>query len=342
MKELFYAMLQALKRGEDFVLCSIIASSGSTPRGKGAKMSVFADGTTLGTVGGGAVEAESIRSALKALEVKSTFTKGFNLSPDQPADIGMICGGKVVVYFQYFAGGSPDAIEIFDHIVKLFDRNVNSWLITYITDGGVKQMGIYEEGAGLLYASGISSEAVKPLLKSRGIMQKGDPAYYVEPLTQAGTVYVFGGGHVSQELVPVIAHVGFRTVVYEDREDFAKPELFPQAVYTVLGSYTDISEHIKITENDYAVIVTRGHQADFEVLEQVLRTDASYVGVIGSRHKIAATFERLIEAGITEEACKRIHTPIGLPIKGETPAEIAISIAGELILHRAEQNEAKV
>lgn len=342
MKELFYAMLQALKRGEDFVLCSIIASSGSTPRGKGAKMAVFAGGKTLGTIGGGAVEFESTRLALKTLEEKSAFTKGFNLAAGQSADIGMICGGQVVVYFQYFAGGDQAAIEIFGHITGLFERDVNSWLITYITEGGVRQMGIYEDGTGLLYAPGISAEDVKPLLKSRGVLQKGEPAHYVEPLTQAGTVYVFGGGHVSQELVPVIAHVGFRTVVYEDREAFASPELFPQAQYTVLGPFGDIYRHINITENDYVVIVTRGHQADFEVLEQVLRTNASYIGVIGSRHKTAATFKRLIEAGIPEEACKRIHTPIGLPIKGETPAEIAISIAGELILHRAEQDEARL
>lgn len=342
MKKLFYAMLQALEGGEDFVLCSIIASSGSTPRGKGAKMAVFSNGSTLGTIGGGAVEYESIRLAMKALNEKTAFTKGFNLAPNQTADIGMICGGQVTVYFQYFSGESPDALETFKYIVTLFDRDVNTWLITDIKEGGVKQMGIYEEGKGLVFAADINEGEIKPLLKSSGILRSGEPAYYVEPLTQAGMVYVFGGGHVSQELVPVITHIGFQTVVFDERDAFANPKLFPQAFKTVVGSFKDISKHIKLTKNDYVVIMTRGHQSDYEILEQALRTEACYIGVIGSRHKIAITRKRLLEAGFSEEEFKRVHTPIGLPIKGETPAEIAISIAGELILHRAEMKEATI
>lgn len=342
MKKLFYAMLQALEDGEDFVLCSIIASSGSTPRGMGAKMAVFSNGSTLGTIGGGAVEYESIRLAMTALKGKTAFTKGFNLAPNQTADIGMICGGQVTVYFQYFAGESPDALEIFKYIVTLFERDVNTWLITHITEGGVKQIGIFEEGKGLVFTAGVSEEEIKPLLKSCGILRSGEPAYYVEPLTQAGMVYVFGGGHVTRELVPVITHIGFRTVVYDEREAFANPKLFPQAFNTVVSSFKNISEHIKLTKNDYAVIMTRGHQSDYEILEQALRTEACYIGVIGSRQKIAITKKRLLEAGISEEEFKRVHTPIGLPIKGDTPAEIAISIAAELILHRAEMKETKI
>jgi xanthine/CO dehydrogenase XdhC/CoxF family maturation factor len=102
METLFCTMRDTLKSGGDLVLCTIIASSGSTPRGSGAKMAVFADGSTLGTVGGGAVEYESVRLAKKALAERTAFTHGFNLSHNQTADIGMICGGQVVVYFQFF------------------------------------------------------------------------------------------------------------------------------------------------------------------------------------------------------------------------------------------------
>ena len=187
----------------------------------------------------------------------------------------------------------------------------------------------------------ISLEAIKPLLKSKGVLKKGEPTYYVEPLTQSGTVYVFGGGHVSQELVPMIAHVGFRVVVYEDREAFADAKLFPQGVRTVVGKFDDISSKITLTENDYVVIMTRGHRADYEVLEQVMRTPVAYVGLIGSASKKANTFKLLVAAGIPETDLDRIHTPIGLSIKGETPAEIAVSITGEMILFRAELSEAK-
>ncbi len=301
-------------------------------------MAVFADGSTLGTVGGGAVEFESIKLAKQALTERTTFTHGFNLSPNQTADIGMICGGQVVVCFQFFSGGDEKSLEFLTAIVALFAQRRNTWLVTQISEGCVRQMGIYSREDGLRYMDDSTDEwDILPLVRPRAMLKKGEPSYYVEPLTTAGYVYIFGGGHVAQELVPVLAHVGFTPVVFEDRPDFARRELFPEAANTISGSFSAIGENVSITPDDYVVIMTRGHQADFEVLRQALLTRASYVGVIGSRSKIATTNKRLLEAGIPEEELCRIHAPIGLPILGETPAEIAISIAAELILHRAKQ-----
>lgn len=335
MEALFSAMLQALNRGEDLVLCSIIASSGSTPRGRGAKMAVFADGSTLGTVGGGAVEYHSTLLAREALAQRRTFSHGFNLTPNQTADIGMICGGQVDVYFQFFSGEDLQAKGLLKHIVSLFPLRQNTWLVTEIAEGGARRMGVFAADTALCFDSGIPPEQIAPLAQPRGILSRGEPAYYVEPLTTAGFVYVFGGGHVSQELVPVIAHVGFSVILYEERAEFATEALFPTAVETVVAPYDEASERLAMTADDFVIIMTRGHQSDFTVLRQALRTPACYVGVIGSRHKVAATNQRLLADGIAEAELKRIHSPIGLPIKAETPAEIAVSIAAELILHRA-------
>ena len=325
-------------RGEDLVLCTIIASSGSTPRGSGAKMAVFADGSTQGTVGGGAVEYESIRLANRALQEKTTFTHGFNLSPNQTADIGMICGGQVVVYIQFFSGADEATIRLFSAITDLFQQRKNTWLVTQISEGCARQMGVYSREDGLRFMDeDTHARDILPLVRPRAMLQRGDPGYYVEPLTTAGFVYVFGGGHVAQELVPVLARVGFAPVIFEDRPDFARKDLFPEAANTIVGSFSNISASVAITPDDSVVIMTRGHQADFEVLRQALLTRANYVGVIGSRSKIATTNKRLLEAGIPEAELMRIHAPIGLPILAETPAEIAISIAAELILHRAKQ-----
>ena len=338
MEHFFQQICDALSRNEDLVLCTIIASSGSTPRGSGAKMAVFADGSTLGTVGGGAVEFESIKLAKQALLEQTTFTHGFNLSPNQTADIGMICGGQVVVYFQFLRGGDAKTLELLTAIVALFAQRRNTWLVTQISEGCVRQMGIYSREDGLRYMEEDTDEwDILPLVRPRAMLKKGEPSYYVEPLTTAGYVYIFGGGHVAQELAPVLAHIGFAPIIFEDRPDFARKELFAEAADTIVGSFSNIGANISITPDDYVVIMTRGHQADFEVLRQTLLTRASYVGVIGSRSKIATTNKRLLEAGIPEAELARIHAPIGLPILAETPAEIAISIAAELILHRAKQ-----
>jgi xanthine dehydrogenase accessory factor len=302
-------------------------------------MAVFSDGSSTGTIGGGAVEYESIRLAKEALRERAAIIKGFDLTVNQTADIGMICGGRVVVYFQYWQGGDSSAVDMFEYIVSLYSRDTDAWLVTQIAGGSEMKTGVYERNAGMLFAN-IPEDVIKPLLSSRAVLKQGEPAYYVEPVVRAGTVYIFGGGHVAQELVPVIEHVGFRPVVYEDREAFAAPALFPKAAETLVAPFTEALRHIDIKDRDYVVIITRGHQADYTVLEQAMRTPAAYIGVIGSRQKMASVFEKLIEAGIPEKELARIHTPIGLPIKGETPAEIAISIAAELILHRAESSEA--
>ena len=163
----------------------------------------------------------------------------------------------------------------------------------------------------------------------------GESIYYSEPLQRAGTVYVFGGGHVAQELVPVIAHVGFKCVVYDDRPEFANSRLFPDAVNTIVGDFTSVFDKVTIREQDYVVIMTRGHQCDYDVQKQVLKTPAHYIGVMGSRQKLMTLAGKLKAEGFTDRDIERFYSPIGLAILAETPAEIAISVAGELIMVRA-------
>ena len=149
-------------------------------------------------------------------------------------------------------------------------------------------------------------------------------------------MYVFGGGHVAQELVPVLAHVGFRCVVMDDREEFANPQVFPQAKRTVVGDLERISDYVQITERDYVCVMTRGHQFDYYVQRQALAAKPRYIGVMGSRNKIKVTTEKLLADGFTLEEIQFCHMPIGTNILAQTPAEIAISVAGELICVRAE------
>ena len=165
----------------------------------------------------------------------------------------------------------------------------------------------------------------------------GGRTYYCEPLFRAGRVYVFGGGHVSQALVPALTAVDFRCVVLEDRPEFCRPELFPGVEETRLVDNARLADFVTVDERDYVVVMTRGHKDDQAVQAQMLRTPAHYIGVIGSRRKTAGVFARLREEGFTDADLARITTPIGLDIKAETPAEIAVSIAAQLIQVRAER-----
>jgi len=158
---------------------------------------------------------------------------------------------------------------------------------------------------------------------------------FVEPVISDPVLYVFGGGHVSREIVPLASRVGFKVVVIDDREAFAKAESFPGAREVFQYSFNDVMEKIPVGDSSYLVIVTRGHMHDKTVLSQALRSDARYIGMIGSKRKKKIIFEKLLQEGFTHKDLERVHSPIGLDIGAETPEEIAISIVAQLIKVRA-------
>lgn len=339
MKRLFETLQDCMERKEDAVLVTVIASSGSTPREAGSRMVISQRGLLFGTIGGGAVEFRSQQMAAEILKEKKSHVKGFKLAPNQVEDLGMICGGDVVVYFQFISWDNGEMLPFLKKAIALFEKDEDAWILMDITEESAWSMAVYSESAGIIGVGGFQVEDLIPLLRTRAVqVVQNDKKYYSEPLIRSGSVYVFGGGHVAQELVPVLSHVGFRCVVMDDREEFASKKLFPTAAEIILGDFSRISDYITITKNDYIVVMTRGHAHDFTVEEQVLHTDACYIGVIGSKTKIRGVSQRLKAAGVSEEDIERVHAPIGLPIKGETPAEIAISIAGEMIQIRAERN----
>ena len=159
--------------------------------------------------------------------------------------------------------------------------------------------------------------------------------FLVEPLRHGGTVYLFGAGHVSQKIAPLSESVGFKTVVLDDRADYANRERFPEPVeIRVIDSFKTLPE-LDIDEDSYLVIVSRGHLYDKDILEQVVRSDAAYIGMIGSRSKRDLLYAELVRHGVEREELERVHAPIGVNIGAETPEELAVSIVGELIEVRA-------
>ena len=336
MEKLFKQMYDCITHGEDVVLVTIIAHSGSTPRGSGARMVVGKEGRIAGTIGGGAVEYKSQQIAAQVLSEKHSLVKSFKLSPNQVADLGMICGGDVIVYFQFVEGNNASNIALVENIIKLLSRDEDSWIITDITGESVWSMGTYCQSEGVFGLADVSAETILPMLGNRSIATTlQERKYYSEPLVRAGRVCIFGGGHIAQELVPVLSHIGFKCLVIDDREEFANKKLFPDASSVTVCDFLDISKAVSINPSDYVVIMTRGHQHDYNVLSQALRTEACYIGIIGSKQKMETTTGRLYEEGFNKKDIDRIYTPIGVAIKAESPAEIAISIAGELIYVRA-------
>ena len=137
------------------------------------------------------------------------------------------------------------------------------------------------------------------------------------------------------QTVSLIAKLGFSVTVFEDRRSFAKKENFPHAENVILGDFSRIFDKIQIEEGDFVLIMTRGHSWDYEVLSQVLSKKPAYIGVIGSHKKAETMFAKLSEDGFGKEDTGRIFSPVGMPINAETPEEIAVSIAAQMILERS-------
>lgn len=335
MKQLFEELREALHRGSDAVLVSIVASSGSTPRGAGARMLVTDRGRVCGTVGGGAVEYHSEQVAAEVLANGTSRMERFQLHKNQVLDLGMICGGDVHVYFHRLSHTDPRTVELVEDIRVLFAAREPAWLITELPEEGTGSFSAFSPGRGVMGAP-VPPEILAGLGNRPVQLRAEGRTYYCEKLIQPDRVFIFGGGHVAQKLVPALAAVDFRCVVLEDREDFCSPRLFPGVEETRLVDNADPGTYADITPHDYVCVMTRGHKDDTLVQSHILKTPACYIGVIGSRKKTAGVFARLREMGFTDGDLERITTPIGLDIKAETPAEIAVSITAQLILRRAE------
>ncbi|MDR1950243.1 MAG: XdhC family protein [Spirochaetaceae bacterium] len=338
MKDLLKTIRNRLLRKEKLVLVTIVAGSGSTPRGPGAKMLVGREGRIFGTIGGAIPEYLAIETGKTLIDEKKSDLREYILHPNEAADLGAKCGGEVRVFFQYLDAEDPELPPIIDAGLRCFSSKEPSWLITGTDEAAMAVV----EGDRIIARSGALPRDLAPFLQTTGVwLTEADKTWFSEPLVRAGFVYIFGGGHVAQELVPLLSHLSFRCIVFDDREEFTRRELFPAAEAVIRGDFQNIAAHINAGPEDYVVVVTRGHIWDYDAEAYALGTPVRYIGVIGSRTKLAFVSDKLRALGFTDADlnAERIHAPIGLAIKSETPAEIAVSIAGELILTRAQFSE---
>jgi xanthine dehydrogenase accessory factor len=175
--------------------------------------------------------------------------------------------------------------------------------------------------------------------QENGLICGGRMDVHIDPLAPSPQLYIVGAGHVGFHLARVAADAGFQLHVVDDREKFANPERFPVAE-VVVEPIPDWLGRAELPASAYIVVLTRGHQHDLDAVRALAPREFKYLGVIGSRAKIARIFDALRSEGMPSECLDRVHAPIGLEIGAVTPAEIAISILAELIAARRGANTA--
>ncbi len=352
--DIYTEIIEALKAKERLALATIIQRTGSAPRAVGAKYLIRADGRTVGSVGGGCVEAEVWQNAQEVLREERKRILHFRLTPEDSAGSGLICGGNIDVFLEPL---KEDFLMIYQEIKRVKQEGGMATLATLISPEGdprqergtkllIKDSG--ERVGSLLGEKELEEEVLKErerLFREKKpivlVLPSGDQKVEVllEPILSEPTVFLFGAGHISQQLAPLAKKVEFKVVVIDDRETFANYQKFPEADEVIVTEFERSFDRLSIDESSYIVIVTRGHLSDGIVLEQALKSKARYIGMIGSKKKIKTLFDDLLEKGIPKEDLNRVHAPIGLEIHAETPEEIAVSIVAELIkVRRSQEN----
>lgn len=285
-------------------LALIVERRGSAPRGVGAMLLLRPDGSCCGTVGGGSLEQQVIDALAQMQQDGHGFIRPFQLLPEQD---GMPCGGSLTLLL---AKLSAPAIPVFAAAAASLEAGRGCTLLVGLTESGQACWSVD--------------------LPAPAAVQ-----HYSIPLQPVPELLICGAGHIAQALAPMALTAGFKVSVLDDRAELLSAGRFIAPVKTVVvAGFDGCLQCQQITAATSVLIVTYGHHHDRVVLEQVLGTDAGYIGMVGSKRKRAELFAQRCAAGSSDEELERVHCPVGLAIGAETPAEIAVSILAEMIAVR--------
>jgi len=311
-------------------LASVVRRRGSLPMSATAKLLVTADGARFGTIGGGCLEAEVMERALDVCERRVPVCTEHSLNAELAGDYGLTCGGTADVFIEPVL---PSALmaELYAEAAAVVARGERAVMVTARAwpDGSPQKLlrtAAREFGLDTDHRLRAQLDAFDPL---REVPLMGDD-YVVEALVGAPRVVVFGAGHVGARICEAAAFAGFRVTIIDDRAEFADAQRLPRAEQVLVCDFGDVRA-AAVAPGDYVVICTRGHQHDALIAAQVAPVMPRYIGMLGSRRKGALTAKALRGWDVPEGAIARIVCPVGLDVGADTPAEIAVSVVGQLI-----------
>ena len=339
-RSVFAEIVRLQRAGRRAALATPMWLRGSVPLSYHAKMLVGEDGTLVGTIGGGALEAAVLREAAEVIATGRAKLLEFELDQSRAAASGMICGGECAVLVEPIA---PDeGSDVFAAVAEAQDACEPVVVVTMVSAEGMAQKMALRKGGELVGGGRLAGSplqvlretAEQCLAEERPRMIEEPVRAHLDPILPRPRLFVFGAGHIAVPLAHIADLVGFAVTVVDDREEFASSARFPRAEVMVAGSVAQAFARLTVSDDGYLVSVTRGHALDEEVVAQALRTPARYIGMIGSKRKVAEVRRRLRDRGFSEADLARVHAPIGLDIGAEGVEEIAVSIVAELIAER--------
>ena len=335
-------VVEFIDGGRSFAVAMVLKAEDSTPRKAGVKAIIDETGKIWGTLGGGIVEAQAQRRAVEACQSKHPVVFDLYLHGADSTDDVPICGGSMRILIDPTVAKDRASYAQVAEAVRQRQRGVMLTTTRTTTRTEVTSQWFPQEA--------IPSDATFPGTDNiRSCLARERPQLFtessqnpdvftevlVEPVIPKPLLLIAGGGHIGQALALQANLVGFDVTVIDDRSEFTNPALFPEGTTTRCGDIPKQITALSTVSDTYIVLVTRGHKLDAEALKACIHAPAAYIGMIGSKRKVALVRKNFIESGIaTEEEFDRVFTPIGLDIGAVTVPEIAASITAELIAVR--------
>lgn len=331
----------------EMVLATVTGTEGSTPQKQGSSALFNKLGLVTGTIGGGVIEGKVQQIAIESLLAKEPVHHFFRLDTSIPEGEDALCGGRISILVD------PRLEKhrmVFEALQKSFQARIPGILITLVTNEGSNKIHIERFWATENDRSLIPEELkqlIEPDIKSliSGIdsydfrelkiqydERKPSRLLFIEPVIPAPRLIIAGAGHIGKALSQIGSMLDFDVTIIDDRPEFANAVNIPSANHIITGDIGDSIQNMEKGEDAYFVIVTRGHRDDSKALKACIGSGAAYIGMIGSKTKVALMHREFIDnEWATDDQWKRVFAPIGLDIRSKTVEEIAVSIAAQLV-----------
>jgi xanthine dehydrogenase accessory factor len=335
MRDILARLEEWRRHGEQIAIATVTKTWGSAPRQTGAKMAVTLSGHVVGSVSAGCVEGAVIEEALAVLASGTPCPLQYGVSDEEAFDVGLACGGTIEIFVEPFTAfeevygliteclGSRQPLGI----VSLLDGDHFRHKLAVLADGHtVGEVPLPGRQAQIVRAA-----AAQVTRDTSGFVKIDGVSLFVDVYPRTPRLVIVGAVHIAEILAPMADLAGFEVCLVDPRSAFATHERFPH-VAQIINEWPDQAlALLSLDDATYIAALTHDPKLDDPALLAALASQARYIGALGSRRTNQLRLERLRQAGLTDAQLARLHAPIGLPLGGRSPAEIAVSILAEIV-----------
>jgi xanthine dehydrogenase accessory factor len=330
-KDVIEQALAWTQAGRAVAFVTVVGTWGSSPRPAGSQMAVDEEGAFVGSVSGGCVEGAAVTDALDVMKDGKPRLVDIGVSNERAWEVGLACGGRLRLYVER---APPPAA-----LASLRDKRPLAW-VTDLQTGGRALVGMDAAAGDLALDAGAVAMARSLLRADRAdVIEDGGRSLFVNVFNRPLKLVVVGAVHIAQALAPMASAAGYEVTVIDPRRAFSTAERFPGV--RLLHDWPDEAlTALGLDARTALVTLTHDPKLDDPALEAALRSEAFYIGALGSGKTQAKRLERLRALGFDESALKRIYGPVGLDLGGRLPAEIAVAILGQIVAARNKGRDA--